>query len=83
MRIVDMGHGLIGPTPAPSVQPPTDTLRERAAELEGTGRNWTGSHNQGTGKRTVNVKMPSGQILRGIGGELLVSALANGGQPVE
>lgn len=61
-------------------------LRARAAELEGD-RGGTGpisSHGApSTGKHPVNIKMLSGQILRGIGGECLVSALANGGQPVE
>lgn len=86
-KLQDVGGGLIVPVEdgLPISAPPNrDTdIRARAAQLEGSGHSWTGSHKQGTAKRPVNIQMPSGQTLHGIGGECLVSALANGGVPVE
>ena len=83
--MIELGNGL-GLVKAEYVSKgPTrdEEIRARAAELEGSGAQWQSSPQQGTGKRLVLIKMPSGQILRGIGGECLVSALANGGVPVE
>lgn len=83
MKVQDVGNGLVLPDHTTVQTRVLDTIRLRAAELEGDGVNWTGSPKHGTKKRTVNIKMPSGAVLCGIGGELLVSALANGGVPVE
>jgi hypothetical protein len=94
--LVDYGHGRVQPHPIPERQRPVvndnpeiqnsrdarlkeevDELkvRERAAQLAGR------THDVGSG-REVWIRMPSGQKCF-LGGEALVSALANGGQPVD
>jgi hypothetical protein len=51
-------------------------IREWANQLQGGGDHTRGQH-------PVRIKMPSGAIIPAIGGETLVQALANGGQPMD